>query len=122
MHWEVFYTDQDVRWFNLFGDIPNWSSAYEKCIACLIRGQGSPELSLCLVQGTEMGLSIAKAITQAHGGRISVENPSWAKAEELGRWSPGVVVSVRHRLVSRGRDISGEQIHVHSISSFRTSE
>lgn len=43
---EAFYTDQDIRWFNPFGDTPNWSSAYEKCLACLIRGQGSPELYL----------------------------------------------------------------------------
>jgi isoamylase len=43
---EAFYTTEDIRWFNPRGQGPDWLSPGEKCLACLIRGEGNSDLYL----------------------------------------------------------------------------
>jgi glycogen operon protein len=48
---EAFYTDADIRWFDASGERPDWSDPHRKCLACLIRGQGGPDLYLMFNAG-----------------------------------------------------------------------
>jgi isoamylase len=43
---EAFYTDEDIHWFNPYGKDPDWLNPGERRLACLIRGQGEPDLYL----------------------------------------------------------------------------
>lgn len=43
---ETFYTDEDVRWYNPGGNGPDWFDHRQKCVACLVGGQGGPDLYL----------------------------------------------------------------------------
>jgi isoamylase len=50
---EAFYTDDEIRWFNPDGTLPNWFDPEEKRLACLILGQDEPDLYLMFNAGTE---------------------------------------------------------------------
>jgi len=50
---EAFYIDADIRWFSPEGTPPNWSDPKERQLACLIRGQGEPDLFVTFNAGTE---------------------------------------------------------------------
>ncbi len=43
---EVFYTDADIKWFAPNGGIPGWTDERQKSFACLILGEGDPDLFL----------------------------------------------------------------------------
>jgi isoamylase len=43
---EAFYSEQEIEWFNPGGNQPDWSDPREKRLACLIDGQGGPDLYL----------------------------------------------------------------------------
>ena len=43
---ESFYTDADIRWFAPQGTPPVWDDPHEKCLACMILGQGEADLYL----------------------------------------------------------------------------
>jgi isoamylase len=43
---EVFYTENDIRWFAPNGGTPDWMDARQKSLACLIPGQREPDLYL----------------------------------------------------------------------------
>ena len=43
---EAFYSDRDIQWFDSSGGSPDWLDAGRKDLACLIRGQGGPDLYL----------------------------------------------------------------------------
>jgi isoamylase len=50
---EAFYTEADIRWFNPEGHPPNWSDPAERQLACLLQGQGEPDLLLMFNAGTQ---------------------------------------------------------------------
>jgi len=43
---EVFYTDADIKWFAPNGATPDWMDQRQKSFACLILGNGEPDLLL----------------------------------------------------------------------------
>ena len=43
---EAFYTDEEARWFNPSGKIPDWFDPRQKSLACLIRSQDVASLFL----------------------------------------------------------------------------
>ncbi len=43
---EVFYTGDDIQWFDPKGNSPHWSDPQQKSVACLVRGQDEPDLYL----------------------------------------------------------------------------
>jgi isoamylase len=43
---ESFYTSADIRWFAPQGTLPVWDNPHEKCLACMIQGQGEADLYL----------------------------------------------------------------------------
>ena len=50
---EAFYTEADIRWFSPEGTAPDWSDPEGRQVACLILGQGEPDLFLMFNAGTE---------------------------------------------------------------------
>jgi isoamylase len=50
---EEFYTRAGIRWFSPKGASPNWSDPAQRQLACLIRGDGEPDLFLLFNAGTE---------------------------------------------------------------------
>jgi isoamylase len=42
----AFYTDSDIQWFNTQGTPPSWQDPQQQSLACLIFGQGEPDLYL----------------------------------------------------------------------------
>jgi glycogen operon protein len=50
---EAFYTEADLRWFGSEGTAPNWADPEQRQLACLIGGQGEPDLCLMFNAGTE---------------------------------------------------------------------
>jgi isoamylase len=43
---EIFYTVEEVRWFNPDARPPDWFDPQQKCLACLITDRGEPDLYL----------------------------------------------------------------------------
>jgi glycogen operon protein len=43
---EIFYTDEDIKWFAPNGATPHWADPWQKSFACLILGQAEPALFL----------------------------------------------------------------------------
>jgi isoamylase len=50
---EAFYTDADIHWYSPEGNLPDWSDAKERCLACLILGQDKRDLFLMFNASTE---------------------------------------------------------------------
>jgi glycogen operon protein len=50
---EVFYTDEDLRWFNPEGATPDWLDPEQRALACLIFGREEPDLCLLFNAGSE---------------------------------------------------------------------
>ena len=50
---EAFYAGEEVSWFNPEGKYPEWSDASQRGLACLIRGQGAPDLFMMFNAGNE---------------------------------------------------------------------
>src|SRR5208283_3658534 len=43
---EIFYTDEDIKWFAPDGATPHWADPWQKCFACLILAEPDPDLFL----------------------------------------------------------------------------
>jgi isoamylase len=50
---QIFYTDDDLRWFNPEGSTPDWADPEQRTLGCLIFGGEEPDLCLLFNAGTE---------------------------------------------------------------------
>jgi isoamylase len=50
---EMFYNGEEIRWFGPRGGEPDWFDPRQKCLACVISGQGEPDLCLMFNAATE---------------------------------------------------------------------
>ncbi|MDE3135056.1 MAG: glycogen debranching protein GlgX [Acidobacteriota bacterium] len=50
---EVFYSNEDLRWFNPGGSMPDWADPEQRALACLIFGGEEPDLCLLFNAGRE---------------------------------------------------------------------
>jgi isoamylase len=70
---EAFYTEADIRWFSPEGTPPNWSDPKQRQLACLIRGQGEPDLFLMFNAGTEAVTFALPAPSKAERWHLAVD-------------------------------------------------
>jgi isoamylase len=70
---EAFYTNADIRWFSPEGTLPNWSDRKQRQLACLIAGQGEPDLFLMFNAGTEAVTFALPAPPKAERWHLAVD-------------------------------------------------
>jgi isoamylase len=118
---EAFYTDADMRWFSPEGTLPNWSDPKEKQLACLILGQGEPDLFLMFNAGTEAVTFALPAPPNAgrwhlaantfgpfpqdlfkDGGEIALEDQ---QIFEVGPRSSAILITQPSRTIRGGRSV-----------------
>jgi len=100
----TFYTDDDLRWFDAAGTSPDWFDPHLKQLACLIFGEGQPDLYLMFNASVS---PVRFALPPARG------SSRWRLAVDTSRTSPG-------DLLERGHEILLEEQRSYLVDS-RTS-
>ena len=83
---EAFYTDEEISWFDPFGKSPDWLDPRQKCLACLIRGEGPADLYLMFNAGSE---TISFAVPPARSPRVWRLAADTAESLQEGFYGPG---------------------------------
>ncbi len=88
---ETFYTDEEIQWLNPGGNSPGWFDSRERCLACLIRGLGGPDLYLMFNADAERTAFVLPSQTQRGRWHLAVDT-----AQESPRdcFAPGEEVAV----------------------------
>ena len=77
---EAFYQTEDIRWFDPRGGLPDWFDPRQKELACVIHGEGGPDLFLMFNAGLA---AVDFALPDA------APDYRWSLAADTGRPSPG---------------------------------
>ena len=89
---EAYYTDNELHWFDPKGNNPDWFDPRQKALACLVRGQDSPDLYLIFNADSN---SVRFVLPAARSGR-------WRLAADTTRptprnfYTPGAAVLLRN--------------------------
>jgi glycogen operon protein len=70
---EAFYTDRDIQWFDPSGRSPDWLDSSQRALACLVHGQGGPDLCLLFNPGSEAVSFALPELPRSRPWRLAID-------------------------------------------------
>jgi glycogen operon protein len=82
---EAFYAERDVQWFDPSGRPPDWLDPAQKRLACLIRGDGGPDLYLMFNADTVPATFELPEVPPSKGWALAIDTARPSTGADLGR-------------------------------------